>query len=156
MTKTINLILFGFLAILMTSCSWAVNLVIANNSNETIFVRYIVPSGDEEKQFFENPKTYNYDDKLLKLYKLDKNKRPKDIPTDSRIIPETKELEVKVAPGQAVHVGVYYSFQPREEIISKYNLKVLTGKDSTLTPAMVNSMFEHWGNIKTDLLEVKQ
>ncbi|MFD0999733.1 hypothetical protein ACFQ21_10460 [Ohtaekwangia kribbensis] len=156
MTKTINLILFAFIAILMTSCSWAVNLVIANNSNEIIFVRYIIPPGSDENQFFENPKTYNYDNKLLKLYKLDKNKRPKDIPTDSRIIPEMKELEVRIAPGQAVHVGVYYSFQPREEIISKYNLKILTGKDSILTPTMVNSMFEHWGNIKTDLLEVKQ
>jgi hypothetical protein len=155
MTKTINLFLFGFLAVLMTSCSWAVNLVIANNSTEVIFVRYIVPSGSDGKQFFENPKTYNYDDKLLELYKLNENKRPKDIPTDSRIIPETKELEVRVAPGQAVHVGVYYSFQPREEIISKYNLKVLTGKDSTLAPAMVNSMFKHWKNIRTDLLEIQ-
>lgn len=155
MTKTINIFLFGFLLILMTSCSWAVNLVIANNSSEIIFVRYIFPPGSDENQFFENPKTYSYDEKLLKLYKLSENKRPKDIPTDSRIIPGTKELEVRVAPGQAVHVGVYYSFQPREEIISKYNLKVLTGKDSTLTPAMVNNMFKHWKNIKTDLLEVQ-
>jgi hypothetical protein len=132
-----------------------VNLVIANNSNTDIFVRYLIPSDSEDNQFFKDPKTYNYDDKLLKLYKRDEDKKPENIPTDIRTIPETKELEIRLAPGQAVHVGAYYSFQPRQEIISKYNVKVLIDKDSTLAPAMVNSMFRHWKNIKTDLLEVR-
>jgi hypothetical protein len=139
----------------MACCSWKVNLVIANNSSKDIFVRYLIPSGGDDNQLYKDPKTYHYDDKLLKLYKPNEDKRPKDIPTDVRPIPETKELEVRLAPGQAVHVGEYYSFQSRQEIISKYNLKVLMDKDSTLTPQMVNSMFRHWKNIKTDLLEIR-
>lgn len=138
----------------MTGCSWAVNLVIANNSSKDIFVRYLISSDSEDNQFFKDPKTYNYDEKLLKLYKLNEDKRPETSPTDIRTVPETKELEVRLAPGQAVHVGVYYSFQPRQEIISKYNLKVLVDKDSTLTLTKANDMFRHWKNIKTDLLEV--
>jgi hypothetical protein len=151
MTQTTSVILFALLAIFMTSCSWTVNLVIANNSNNEIFLRYIVP---EDNQFFEEPKTYKYDYNLLKLSRPNENKRPESVPTNIRIIQETKELEIRLAPGQAVHVGVYYSFQPRHEIISKHNLRVLIDEDSTLTPTMVNGMFRHWKNIKVDLLEI--
>jgi hypothetical protein len=91
---------------------------------------------------------------LLKLYRRNESKRPEDIPTDSKTITETKELEIRLAPGQAVHVGYYASFQPRPEIISKNELRVVVN-DSTLTSKQINDLFRHWKNIKTDLLEIK-
>lgn len=155
MRRTTNLILIGLLGLSMTSCTWLINLIIANNSDKDIFVRYLIPADSVDNQFFKSPKTYKYDEQLLKLYRLNESKRPKDIPTDSRIIMETKELEIKLAPGQAVHVGVYASFQSRQEIISKNDLKVLILNDSTLTSKLTNDFFRHWKNIRTDLLEIK-
>ena len=155
MTRTTNLVLFTLLIISMTSCSWAINLVIANNSNKDIFVRYLIPLDNEDAQFFKNPKTYQFDEKLRKLYRANEGKRPNALPTDSKTIIETQELEVRLAPGQAVHVGVYYSFQDRREILSKYNLNVRIDQDSTLTLPTLNSLFLHWKNRHTDLLEVR-
>jgi hypothetical protein len=155
MTRTTTIVLLGLFGLSMTSCSWLVNLIIANNSDNDIFVRYIIPSDSLDNQFSKNPKTYKYDEQLLKLYRLNESKRAKDIPTDSKIITETKELEIKLAPGQAIHVGYYGSFQSRQDIISKADLKVLMTNDSTLTSEQTNDLFRHWKNIRTDLLEIK-
>ncbi|NOS90857.1 MAG: hypothetical protein HOP30_02945 [Cyclobacteriaceae bacterium] len=142
------------LALLMTSCSWGVNLLIANTTSNDIFVRYTIPSDNENHQFFKAPKTYTYDASLLKLYKLNENKRPQAIPTEIRMIQETDEIEIRLAPGQVVHIGIYYSFQQRQEILSRYKLNVVINKEPTITPTIANSQFRHWKNRRTDIWEV--
>ena len=138
-----------------TSCSWLVNLIVANDSSEDIFVRYILPTDSVNSQFYKTPKVYKYDKGLLKLRKLDEGKRPKNIPADVKTIEETRELEVRLKPGQTVHVGFYLSFQPRHEVISKNDLKVLVGKDWVLTAKKINEALRRWKNIRTDLLQVE-
>jgi hypothetical protein len=155
MRQSFQKIVIGLIGLSFTSCSWLVNLVVANASDKEIKVRYLIPPGNAEDHFYELPKTYVYDKRLIKLYKVNETKRPKDIPTDLQIISETGELEIVIKPGQAVHVGFYASFEPRLEVISRNGLKVISDGRSTVTAAELNSKFYHWENIYTDLYEVK-
>jgi hypothetical protein len=132
-----------------------VNLVVANTSDKEIKIRYLIPSNKADEQFYKLSKTYVFDKKLLKLYKANETKRPKDIPTDLQTISVTGELEIKIKSGQAVHVGFYGSHQPRLEVISRNNLKIISDSESIMTMEEVNNKFYHWKNIHTDILEVK-
>lgn len=74
MARTTYVTLFGLIGLSLTSCSWFVNLIVANNSQKDILVRYLVQSDNVSNQFFENPKTYEYSEQLSKLYRRDPNK----------------------------------------------------------------------------------
>ncbi|MBA4055546.1 MAG: hypothetical protein C0490_12600 [Marivirga sp.] len=148
-------IVIGLIGLSFTSCSWLVNLVVANSSDKEVRIRYSIPLDKLDEQFYKLPKTYAFDKKLLKLYEANETKRPNAIPTDFQIISETGELEIKIKPGQAVHVGFYGSYQPRLEVISRNNLKIISDSESAMTVEEINSKFSHWGNMHTDLLEVK-
>ena len=155
MRHSFQKIVIALLGLSLTSCSWLVNLVVANASDKEIKIRYLIPSDRTDDQFYKLPKTYVYDKKLMKLYKVNETKRPKDIPTDLQIISETGELEITIKPGQAVHVGFYASYQPRLEVISENNLQIISDSESPMTAKEINSKFYHWENIHTDLYEVK-
>jgi hypothetical protein len=43
MTRTISIILITVVGPSATSCSWLVNLIVANDSKEDILVRYLAP-----------------------------------------------------------------------------------------------------------------
>lgn len=147
-------ILSLFLAFYLTSCSWSVNLIVANNSSQDILVRYFIPADTiAYPRFYKDPKTYLYNSDLLKLSKLNASKRPPTIQGSIITLPQTMQLEIRLAPGQAVHVGHYASYESRAEVILKNNLTVIKS-DSTLTSAQVNNRFRHWKNINTDLLEI--
>lgn len=155
MRQATNLLLFGFLSLSLTSCSWLVKLLVANHSDKDILVRYQVPSDSVHNEFLNDPKTYNFSMELLRLHSLNEKRRPKSIPTNIQRIIGTNEMEIKLKPGQVVHIGNYASVQPRDEVILKYDLKVLMANDSTLTSTQINGMFKHWKNMWTDLLEVR-
>lgn len=129
----------------LSGCSWAINLVVANISNENIIVEYIKPDETGE-QFFLTPKTYQYDKGLSTLHR--QKIKIEELTTSYETTPEPKILRINLQPGQALHFGVYYSFQDREEIIEKYKLTIKA--DSATTDG-----FQHWQNIYTDLLEIK-
>ena len=152
----LNQLFIGLIALSMAACTWPVRLVIANNSKKDIFIRYIINSNLETSQFFKEPATYLYDESLRKLNKQNEVKRPKRIPSDITTDAKTNEIKVKLAPGQAVHVGGYASYQSREEILSEYSLKVVISEDSTLSATPLNDHFKHWKSATIDVLEIGQ
>lgn len=137
-------ITLAVVTILVSGCSWGVNLVIGNNSNEDIFIEYLKPT-ESDGQFFAMPKTYHFDQKLASLYR---NKTKfNELPTQYFNDSDTSRIHIILEPGQALHIGTYYSFQNREELTSKYKLSLKIGSAAT-------DGFQHWKNIHTDIMEV--
>ena len=145
MKQLLTFILLVVVSIVISGCSWGVNLVIANNFNEDIIVEYTKPA-ESEAQFFASPKTYHYDQQLASLHR---NKiKLNELPTQYSNNSDTNMVHIILKPGEALHIGQYYSFQNPEEIIKKYNLTLKIGLAKT-------DGFRHWKNIYTDIMEVR-
>ena len=144
MLKTI--MTFFSILFCLTGCSWSINLVIANNSQDEVIVKYILPADEAGHQFFDAPDTYVFNDNLARNWK-NANKLIK-LQSNYTFSKDSTTIRITIKPGQAVHIGRYYSFQNRDSIISKYHLLVEVGKGTVTN-------FEHWKNIHTDLLTIK-
>lgn len=144
-------IFVSLLGLILSACSWSTGLFIANTSDHPIYIRYAMPGDSTEEQFYKAPKTYPYDSKLLDK----KNPDTISVPSDIRILSETEELEIKLAPRQVVHIGNYMSFQDRRQLIIQYEMKIVLNNGSTLYAKQIDELFQHTKSIHADVLEIK-
>ena len=137
-------IILAILTTVVSGCSWQVNLVIVNNSTEDIIIEYTKPA-ESNAQFFASPKTYIFGEKLASLHRT--KLKIDDLPTIYSNNGDTTLIHIILRTGEALHIGHYYSFQDREELIDKYNLTLKIGSGTT-------NGLKHWKNIHTDIIEV--
>ena len=146
MRKFKTLILLFTSSVCLTGCSWGIDLLIANLSNNDVVIKYTLSPKNEYQDFFASPNTYAFSDRLSEIRKRQHNFT--EIPTNYSFSNDSSSLRIIIKPGQAVHIGRYASFQKRDSIIAKHNL-IIELESGTATN------FLHWKNMYVDLLTIK-
>ena len=148
--NNIKLIVFVFfLSTCISGCSFPIELIIANNSQAEIIIKYTFPINKESSYFFKHPDTYIFADNLNKLGKKWNKNKPISVESNYSLSQDSTDIRILVQPGQAVHIGHYPSFLNRDSIITKYQLTVETGNGKP-------GKFEHLRNSCAEILTINK
>ena len=134
-----RLTLLLLISICFSSCSWGVLLFVGNNLDKDIKISYKL----NDTKFLKEPKTYSFDENLLKLYKNDVEKWPVELTNNSEYNDESKIVTLTIKPGQASYIGGYASFESFTHTIDKSELKIIIGNDSILKKEKLIEFSQH-------------
>jgi len=143
--QTIVLFILSFC---ISGCSFPIQLIIANNSQEEVIVKYTFPTTDKSPYLSRHPSTYAFDENLNKLGKKKFKNKISSLQSSYSLSEDSTKIRIILKPRQAVHIGYYPSFLNRDVVLSNYQVMVEVGNGKVAN-------FEHLKYSYSEILTIK-